>query len=126
MKLNLKNDQSVNSLKDVWAVLKAQADPALNYVKSNPATTAALGLGGAANLAGLLDDNGIGGQLLGAGLGGAASFLAPKALDMAPLPTQTKIALTLAGGGLGSLFDTLRSKKEQQAQYANQINTGAY
>lgn len=120
--MGLKNDQSVNSLKDMWAGLKTKAQPAISYAKANPGTATALGLGGAANLAGLLDGNGIGGQLIGAGLGGAASFLAPEFLDMAPLPTQTKIALTLAGGGLGALFDNLRAKKDREAQYAQNIN----
>lgn len=124
--MGLKDDQSVNGLKNMWAGLKTKAQPAIAYAKANPGTATALGLGGAANLAGLLDGNGVGGQLIGAGLGGAASFLAPEFLDIAPLPTQTKIALTLAGGGLGALFDNLRAKKDQVYERAQQMNNGRY
>lgn len=110
------------TLSSLYAALKQKAGPALNYIKANPGMSTALGLGGAANLAGLLDGNGIGGQLIGAGLGGAASFLAPSLLGIPSLNKSTALALTLAGGGLGSLFDTARAKRDREAQYAQAIN----
>lgn len=114
------------SLGSLYAALKDKAMPVSNYIQANPGMAAALGIGGAANLAGLFDNDKIGGQLGGlAGAGALAHFAAPS-LGIPALDPQTQIAIALAGGGLGALFDNMRAKKEQQAQYANQINTGAY
>lgn len=114
------------SLGSLYAALKTKATPALDYIRANPGMSAALGIGGAANLAGLFDNDKIGGQLGGlAGAGALAHFAAPS-LGIPALDPQTQIAIALAGGGLGALFDNMRAKKEQQAQYVNQINTGAY
>ena len=117
----------MSNLKDLYGSLKTKAiDPAIAYAKKEPVTAGLLGVGGAANLAGLFDNDKIGGQLGGlAGAGALAHFAAPS-LGIPALDPQTQIAIALAGGGLGALFDNMRAKKEQQAQYANQINTGAY
>jgi hypothetical protein len=84
-------------------------------VQAHPWATAGLGAMGLANISGLVDDDKIGGQLvggLGAGIGSALAGVSP----------MTSIALGLGGGTLGSLFDKLRAKKEaeQQAMYQQQ------
>ena len=89
----------------------------LGYVKAHPGMSIGLGLGGAANLAGLLDNNKIGGQLIGAGLGGTAAHFIPKLLGATPLSVPAQVAIGLGGGTLGALFDTLRANKEQQGVY---------
>ena len=96
-------------IKDMFANLKA--NPTINsissYMKSKPWTSTFLGMGGAANLAGLFDNNKIGGQLLGGTLGGLATI----PFDIAP---QGRALAAMLGGGLGSLYDKLAAKKEQE------------
>ena len=88
---------------------------ALQAGKDHPLKTMGLvGLLGG-NLGGLTDGNGIGGQLLG-GAGGA--LLASQINGVNP---YTAAMLTLGGGQLGSLFDKLRQKKEEESQYAQQM-----
>lgn len=77
-----------------------------NAVKSHPFKTAGIVGGGLANIAGLTDNDKIGGQLIGAGIGTAIPWL----LGANP---STKILAGLAGGTLGSLFDKLRASQEQ-------------
>lgn len=111
----------MSNLKDLYGSLKTKAMPALDYIKANPEVSATLGMSGVANLAGLFDNNKIGGQLGGlAGTGALIHHIAPT------LDPQTQIAIALTGGGLGALFDKIRAMKEQQSQYANQMNTGRY
>lgn len=83
--------------------------------KAHPLAAAGLGAMGIANIAGLTDDDKIGGQLVG-GLGGG---IAANLMGANPI---TALAVGLGGGTLGSLFDKLRAKKEleQQAMYQNQ------
>lgn len=97
-----------NSLKNTLSMTGAA-------IKAHPWASAGIGALGAVNLAGLVDDDKIGGQLvggLGAGIGSALAGVSPVAA----------IALGLGGGTLGSLFDKLRAKKEleQQAMYQEQ------
>lgn len=84
-------------------------------VKTHPFAAGALGLAGAANIAGLVDNNKVGGQLIG----GAAGAALPALFGASPMTT---IALGATGGALGSLFDKLRAKKEaeQQSMYQQQ------
>lgn len=65
------------------------------------------------NIAGLTDNDKFGGQLGGAALGGLGSYLAGLNPGYAYLATT-------AGGALGSLFDKLREKREQEAALAQQ------
>lgn len=65
------------------------------------------------NLAGLTDNDKFGGQLGGAALGGLASW------GFGLKPGYAYLA-TAAGGALGSLFDKLREKREQEAALARQ------
>ena len=107
------------SIKDMFANLKA--NPTINsigtYMKAHPWTSTFLGMGGAANLAGLFDNNKIGGQLLGSTLGGLATI----PFDIAP---QGRVLSAMIGGGLGSLYDKLAAKKEQE--YAQQQQQQMY
>lgn len=89
--------------------LKATLGTATNAIKAHPWASAGLGALGAANVAGIMDDDKIGGQLIG-GIGGGLLAAAAKANPM------TATAVGLGGGMLGSLFDKLRAKKELEQQ----------
>ena len=107
-KVDLGNGITGNSLKNTLGMTGAA-------IKANPWKSAGLGLLGAGNIAGLVDDDKIGGQLvggLGAGVGSALAGASP----------LTSIAFGLGGGFAGSLFDKLRAKREaeQQAMYQQQ------
>jgi hypothetical protein len=84
-------------------------------ISANPLAAIGMGSLGAANIAGLVDNDKIGGQLVGTLGGGAlAHFL--------PVSPMAKLAVGMGGGMLGSLFDKLRAKKEleQQSMYQQQ------
>ena len=85
----------------------------LSGLKANPAMGVGIGGTGLANIAGLVDNDNVGGQLLGLG-GGAAvgQFLLPKLMQN--VSPQAKVLATLGGGTLGSLFDALRQKQEDE------------
>ena len=84
-----------------WAKLTGTA--ALKH----PFKTAGLIGLGAGNLGGLTDNDKFGGQLGGLALGG---------LGASALATNPYVAamMTMGGGALGSLFDKLRARKEQE------------
>ena len=86
---------------------------ALTDMKAHPGKYlgTALNTGGA--LAGLLDNDKVGGQLVTT----AAGAILPKLLGMklGPLATYN---VALGAGQLGSLFDNLRAKKEQEQAQA--------
>lgn len=81
----------------------------LGAAKAHPFKTAGLVGLGAGNIGGLMDNNKFGGQLGGLALGGLGSYLAGAS-------PYTAAMMTMGGGALGSLFDKLRAKKEQQNQ----------
>lgn len=85
----------------------AGGDVIRNAIRSHPFKTAGIVGGGIANIAGLTDNDKVGGQI--AGLAGGA-FL-PLVLGAAS--PSTYILGSLAGGTLGSLFDKLRARQEQ-------------
>lgn len=100
------------------AGLKDLGSAAVGATISHPFKAMGLIGSGMGNLGGLTDNNKIGGQIAGLGLGGlAASTLATGNPYMAAM-------LTMGGGNLGALFDKLRARKEQeQAQgYPNAGN----
>lgn len=68
-----------------------------------------------ANVAGLFDNDKIGGQLIGTALGAGIP-----ALFGAKLGPLAYVNLAAGGGTLGSLFDTLRAKKAQEQQYGKE------
>lgn len=108
-KVDLGNGQTGNALKNTMGALGAN-------IQAHPVQAAGLGVLGATNIAGLVDDDKIGGQLVGTLGGGAlAHFL--------PVSPVAKLAIGMGGGTLGSLFDKLRAKKEaeQQAMYQQQV-----
>lgn len=80
---------------------------ALGAAKAHPFKTAGLIGLGAGNIGGLTDNDKFGGQLGGLALGGLGSYLA----DANP---YTAAIMTMGGGQLGSLFDKLRARKEQE------------
>ena len=88
-------------------------------IKAHPFKAAGLGVLGAANVAGLMDDDKVGGQLVG-GLGGAALPMLMTKIGMAAPTPVGKLAMVMGGGALGSLFDKLRAKKEQEAEASQQ------
>lgn len=105
----------VNTSKGVESGLKNTFGVLKNNIKAHPLASAGIGALGAANVAGLVDDNKVAGQLLGSLGGGLASHF----LVQNPM---AKLAITMGGGTLGALFDKLRAKKEAeraaQEQYA--------
>jgi hypothetical protein len=85
---------------------------------ANLTTPAALGTVAnvGANVAGLFDNDKVGGQLIGAAIGaGVPALLGAK---LGPL---AYVNLAAGGGIVGSLFDTLRAKKaDERAQYGKE------
>lgn len=107
-KVDLGGGKTGNALKNTLGAIGAN-------IQAHPMQAAGLGALGVANIAGLTDDDKIGGQLVGTLGGGAlAHFL--------PVSPVAKLAIGMGGGTLGSLFDKLRAKKdaEQQAMYQEQ------
>ena len=88
------------------------------WVKANPWTAAGTGALGVTNAAGLFDNDKLLGQGVGAALGLVAPMLIQKATGI-PLSISNlgRANLAMGGGAIGSLFDTLRAKKEQE-QYS--------
>ena len=84
-----------------------------NQITSHPFATAGLTLGTGANIAGLVDNKYIGGQLAGGGLGALSAYLIPQLLKSTPAPMAI-VASALGGGTLGSLFDKLREQIDSQ------------
>lgn len=85
----------------------------LGAASAHPFFTGAGALTTGMNIAGLTDNDKFGGQLGGAALGGLISYL------QGFNPGYAYLATT-AGGALGSLFDKLRAKREQEANLAQQ------
>lgn len=113
-------------LTDMYAKLKTGMGNLGSYIKSNPAMSAGLAGTGLANVAGLLDNDYVGGQLTGLAGGGAlGQFLLPQL--MSSVSPQAKVLTALGGGTLGALFDSLRQKKaEENAQMAYMQNMNQY
>lgn len=91
------------------------------WVKANPGAALGTGALGAANVAGLLDNDKVLGQGIGAAAGYAlpaiASIIAKRPVTVSPL---MRANLAMGGGTLGALFDNLRAKKEQEQAMAQQ------
>lgn len=83
-------------------------------IKAHPWQTAGTALNAAGNVAGLVDNDKLLGQILGTA-GGA--LLGAKAFGLGPLGIAN---VAMGGGNLGALFDALRSKKAQEEQYQQQ------
>ena len=114
-------------LAGIYAKLKTRMGNLGNYIKSNPAMSAGLAGTGLANIAGLFDNDKIGGQAIGLAGGGAlGQFLLPQL--MSSVSPQAKVLTALGGGTLGALFDSLRQKKEDEAaaQMAYMQNINRY
>jgi hypothetical protein len=94
--------------------LKTMGGSLWNNIKKHPGEAAGTGLLAAGNIAGLVDNDNLLGQVLGTA-GGA--LLGSKLLDFGPLGIANT---AMVGGGLGALFDALRSKKAQEEQYQQQ------
>lgn len=110
---NTKSSQK-ETLTDTFASkLSPMAQSALTYMKAHPWMSAGLGVTGASNLAGLLDNSKVGGQLIGLGAGAGLGYkLLPMLIQN--VSPQAKVLATLGGGTLGALFDSLRQKQEDE------------
>ena len=95
--------------------LKVTGNMLWSNIKAHPGQTAGTALNAAGNIAGLVDDDKLLGQVLGT-VGGAL-LGAKGGLGFGPLGIANTAML---GGNLGMLFDKLRSKKEQDEQYQQQ------
>lgn len=85
-------------------------------VKAHPWQSLGAAAGTAGSLAGLFDNDKIGGQLIATGLGAAIPAIA--GMGLSPLTAYT---VATGAGTLGSLFDTLRAKKaDERAQYGRE------
>ena len=81
-------------------------------IKAHPGAALGTALNTGAGIAGLLDNDKFGGQLIGT----AAGAIIPAALKM-KLGPLAAYNVAMGAGNLGALFDNLRAKKEQQQQY---------
>lgn len=110
--------EELTGLAAEWARLKNSAGGAWDYAKANPLATglsAGLGIG---NVAGLFDNDKLLGQLIGAGAGFGLSQIPALGLG-----THGMVNMALGGGALGSLFDVLRAKEEEEAMRRAQLQT---
>lgn len=109
--VNHLDDGKVEKIAINRSPLGQSAMGAVNYATAHPGATfgTALNTGGA--VAGLLDNDKFGGQLIGT----AAGAILPKiaGMKLGPLAAYN---VAMGAGNLGALFDTLRAKKEQQKQ----------
>ena len=87
----------------------------LDAVKAHPLATLGTVANAGMNVSGLLDNDKFGGQLIGT----LAGAVLPKAFNMGLSPLAAA-NVAMGGGTLGSLFDTLRAKKEQEQNYQEQ------
>ena len=112
-KLDIGNGQTVNSLANTANLVGAN-------IGAHPFKAAGLGALGAVNVAGLFDNEQIGGQLIGTGAGIALPALLTKLGAISSVSPMGRVAWTLGGGALGSLFDRLRAKKAEEQAMAQQ------
>jgi hypothetical protein len=104
------------------------------FVKANPKAALGTGFLGVTNIAGLTDNDKVLGQLAGTALGAAAPAIIQRVTGMpVNLGKLGRVNLAMGGGALGSLFDTLRSKKAQATaaptgneEYVPDTSTHAY
>ena len=101
------------SLGAMFGKLKGSAP--VQWTMANKGPAALLAGGGALNLAGLFDNDKVGGQLVGAGAGAGLGALASHLLGK-QLGVPGYIGAALLGGGIGSGIDILRSKRDQARQ----------
>lgn len=87
----------------------------LNLAKSNisahPYASFGTALNASGNIAGLLDND----KVLGQGIGAVIGGLGGKMFNLGPLGMANA---AMVGGNLGALFDNLRAKKEREQAYA--------
>lgn len=101
------------SLGAMFGKLKGAAP--VQWTMAHPGPAALLAGGGALNVAGLFDNDKVGGQLVGAGAGAGLGALASHLLKR-KLGVPGYIGAALLGGGIGSGIDMLRSKRDQARQ----------
>lgn len=118
---NLKIPLQDGSVKDAVmsrSPLGRTASTGLEYVKAHPGQTLGTSLNAGLNVAGLLDNDKLLGQAIGAAIGGIGG---KALLGFGPLGIANT---AMIGGNLGALFDTLRAKKEQEKVQAAQYGYG--
>ena len=84
-----------------------------NWIKAHPVQSAGYGLTGAMNIGGLFDNDKFLGQLGGAAAGYGISQI-PAVSTFLDSHGITPATITMTSGALGSLFDKLRAKKEEE------------
>ena len=97
------------------SALGTSAKLGFDAVKAHPGATLGTIANAGMNLSGLLDNNKFGGQLIGT----LAGAVVPKVFHMGLSPLVAA-NVAMGGGALGSLFDILRAKKEQEQKYQKQ------
>ena len=84
-------------------------------MKANPLASVGTGLNAAANIGGLLDNDKLLGQVAGTALGAFAPGLLGKVVSKNIVASPLLRAnLAMGGGTIGSLFDVLRAKQEEE------------
>lgn len=83
-------------------------------IKANPVESTAIAGLGLGNAYELFNDNKVGGQLAGLGLGGLASKLLLPKMDLPGFLPGAMV--TLGGGMLGGMFDNYRADKEKEKE----------
>lgn len=104
----------VDGVEGTVSPLKTMTSGAWENIKAHKGASIGTGLNAAGNIAGVVDNDKLLGQVLGTA-GGA--LLASKGLQLGPLGIAN---MAMGGGNLGALFDKLRAKKEQEEQYQQQ------
>lgn len=105
-----------SKLRDFWGKVSPKLKTGWNWARQHPGHAIGYGLLGAGNIAGLFDNSKIFGQLAGAGAGVGIPF-AVNAIAKKPIfGVPGKVMFGLGGGALGSLFDVLMAKKEQEQE----------
>lgn len=103
---------------------KTTAGLAGNWIGNNKLKAAGLGTGALLNVAGLFDNPNVLGQLAGGVIGGVGGNYLGKALGR-PLGASGTALAALGGGAIGSLFDRLMAKKQEEERIM-QMYQGQY
>lgn len=109
-KLTSKGADGANIVEDfIGNPMGRTAKIGAGIVKAHPWQSLGAAAGTAGSLAGLFDNDKVGGQLIATGLGAAIPAIA--GMGLSPLTAYT---VATGAGSLGALFDTLRSKKADE------------
>lgn len=111
----MENTQNPSRLKQMWTGMNPKIKAGWSTIRSHPWKSMGAGILGTGNLAGLFDNNKIGGQLVG-GIGGAVIPMVLNKFAGTKISPYWNAMASMGGGMMGSLFDKLMAKKEKQQQ----------